>query len=212
MLKFYPKSLDLLLSVTAFICFEEEMSRPRSLPALRMKAVLPNGEQVDNSQYKIMRPGVMLSSGKHPDGDSESLTSSGVLVKDNLGVECVTVAAHGFLGSPFDEKVYHPSHTGDRIGEVVKELAHTGVGLVRLDEDIDFTNEPFENTIILTPPFKFAGFSRATETRIGEHSRVFLKALDRHTLFSVFLATIHLNRSKNGFVVNGIIWDKARTR
>ena len=48
-----------------FYLFEEEMCRPRSLSAPRKKAASPRAEQVDNSQYQILRPGVGLSSGKN---------------------------------------------------------------------------------------------------------------------------------------------------
>lgn len=152
-----------------FYLYEEEMCRPRSLSALRMKAASPRADQVDNSQYQILRPGVSLSSGKDLDKDFERLSSSGVLIKDNLGVQFMTVAAHGFPGSPLGAKVYHPNHAGNKIGEVIMGLTHTDVGLVRLDPGVEFINEPFENTIIPTPPFKFAGFSRAAETRVGDN-------------------------------------------
>ncbi|KAL2823412.1 hypothetical protein BDW59DRAFT_98686 [Aspergillus cavernicola] len=152
-----------------FYLFEQEMCRPRSLSALRRQAISVSGGQIDNSQYEVMRPGVILSSGKHPEEGIEILTSSGVLIKDNFGAKFMTVAAHGFPGPPFDGQVYHPSHAGTRIGEVIMELTHTDISLVKLDEGMEFNNEPFENTIIPAPPFKFAGFSRAAETRIGDH-------------------------------------------
>ncbi|KAJ5139195.1 uncharacterized protein N7515_004043 [Penicillium bovifimosum] len=149
-----------------FYLFESMMARPSKLSALRPKAA--SVTQIDDSRYDTMRPGVMLSSGKHPEEGWEILTSSGVLVKDPLGHEYITVAAHGFPGFPFDGKVYHP-HSSDRaLGEAVIELSHTDVALVKLRQGVEFINEPFENTLVPAPPFKLAGFARAAETRIGD--------------------------------------------
>ena len=74
------------------------------LSGLRLKQ--PSMEELDDSQYDILRPGVMLSSGKHPEEDYELLNSSGVLLRDSLGYQYMTVAAHGFPGLSFSGKVY----------------------------------------------------------------------------------------------------------
>jgi hypothetical protein len=149
-----------------FYLFESMMARPSKLSALRLKAA--SVTQTDDSRYDTMRPGVMLSSGKHPEEGWEILTSSGVLVKDPLGHEYMTVAAYGFPGFPFDGKVHYP-HSSDRaLGEAVIELSHTDVALVKLRQGVEFINEPFENTLVPATPFKLAGIARAAETRIGD--------------------------------------------
>lgn len=64
------------------------MGRPKQYPAKRIQE--PTDNVVDNSQYDILRPGIMLSSGKDETG-LEVLTSSGVLVNDSLGNQYMTV-------------------------------------------------------------------------------------------------------------------------
>ena len=43
------------------------------------------------------------------------------------------------------------------IGEAVIELTNTDVALVKLNEGVQFINEPFENTLLPTPA-KLVGF------------------------------------------------------
>ncbi|KAI9367319.1 hypothetical protein BJX61DRAFT_316587 [Aspergillus egyptiacus] len=152
-----------------FCLYEEEMGRPRTLPAFRMKPASPNNGKIDNSRYETLRPGVILSSGKHTEEEgSEILSSSGVLIKNRSGgVEFITAAAHGIPGSPYDGNVYHPSHAGAKVGQIIKEVTHTDVALVRLEEGVKFINEPFENTVTASGPFNFIGLARAAETKIG---------------------------------------------
>lgn len=157
-----PKSVA---QCNCFYLFESEMARPVKPSALRLKQA--SWGQPDDSWYDTMRPGVMLSSGRDPEEGSEILSSSGVLVKDRLGYKYMTVAAHGFPGLPFDGKVHHP-HSDRILGEAIIEPTHTGVALVKLSEGVEFTNEPFENTLMPAPAFKLAGFVRAAETRIGD--------------------------------------------
>ncbi|KAL3482733.1 hypothetical protein BJX62DRAFT_245593 [Aspergillus germanicus] len=152
-----------------FYLFEEEVGRPPLLPVMRSKSASTRAGEIDDSLYDNLRPGVILSSGKRPEDDSEFFTSSGVLVKNVNGDKLLTVAAHGFPGHPHDCRVYHPNHSGKSVGEVIMEIAHTGIALVRLDEGVEFSNETFENTVIPGPSVKFTGFSRTTETRIGDN-------------------------------------------
>ncbi|KAJ5609271.1 hypothetical protein N7528_009838 [Penicillium herquei] len=162
-LKAVPKSIA---KCKCFYLFESIMGRPRNLSARPLKEA---SIEKDDSTYQTMRPGVMISSGKHPIEGHEMLTSSGVLVKDRIGNEYMTVAAHGFPGYPFDGNVYHPHFPGTVVGEVIMEISHTDVALVKLTEGIEFINEPFENTLVPIPPFKLAEFARAVETRIGDN-------------------------------------------
>lgn len=145
-----------------FYLFESEMARPRKLTARQIKPV--SLAKIDDSQYDTIRPGVMLSSGRHPMGEWEVLTSSGVLVKDHGGSQYMTVAAYGF---PFGGKVHRPNASGRTLGNPVVELTHADIALVKLDQGVDFVNEPFENTVMQAPAFKLEGFVRAAETKIG---------------------------------------------
>lgn len=149
-----------------FYLFESMMARPCKPSARRIKQA--SSTEIDNSWYDILRPGIMLSSGKHPEDGSEFLSSSGVLVKDRLGFEFMTVAAHGFPGHPFDGMVHHPQGPDIAVGEVIHELTYTDIALVGLKQGVEFINEPFENTIVPTPPSQLKGFARAAETRIGD--------------------------------------------
>lgn len=110
----------------------------------------------------------MVSSGRYPEQEYEILTSSGVLVRDNHGYQYMTVAAHGFRGLPFQGKVYHPHAWNSEIGEAIIELSYTDVALVKLNEGVHFINESFENALLPAPALKLVGFSRATETRMGD--------------------------------------------
>lgn len=151
---------------TCFYLFESMMARPDKLPARRIREA--SLTTIDDNRYETLRPGVMLSSGQHPEDGTEFLTSSGVLVRDDLGFHYMTVAARGFPGSPFDGKVYHPRGSGVVIGELIQELGHTDVALVKLKQGIHFINETFESTVIPGPSSQLTGFVRADETRIGD--------------------------------------------
>ncbi|KAB8234266.1 uncharacterized protein BDW43DRAFT_318883 [Aspergillus alliaceus] len=129
----------------------------------------------DDSSYEIIRPGVMLSSGKHPEEGWEILTSSGVLVRGHHGFEYMTVTAHGFPGSLFDRKVYHAHSFNKTLGEAIIKLSYIDTVLVQLIKGVEFVNELFENTRMTVPPFKLTGFVQAAETRIGND--IFLDSL-----------------------------------
>ena len=130
---------SVLSAVPRPVARSREMGQPAKLSALRLKQ--PSIEEFDDSQYDILRPGVMLSSGKHPEESYELFTFSGVLVRDSLDYQYMTVAAHGFPGLPFSGKVYHPRGQNNEIGEVVIELTNTNVALVKLNEGVPFINK-----------------------------------------------------------------------
>lgn len=125
-----------------YYLFEDEMGRPTSFPAHCLKQ--PMNEVIDNSNYNVLRPGVLISSGQHPTEQVETLTTSGVLVRDNLGFKYMTVASHGF---PFGDRAFHPVVGGSDIGKVIIELTHTDVALVQLHQNVEFVNEVFENSV-----------------------------------------------------------------
>ncbi|KAL2825017.1 hypothetical protein BDW59DRAFT_172526 [Aspergillus cavernicola] len=152
-------------SCKCFYLLESEMSRPQQLPAF---SATQNTRQADTTSYVPLRPGVIISSGHHSLGTTELLTSSGILVKDSLNNQYMTVAAHGFPGHPFDGNVYHPNSDGKVIGEIIMELTHTDVALVKLNNGIHFENKPFENILLPAAPFPLKESGRANTTRIGD--------------------------------------------
>ncbi|KAJ6184358.1 hypothetical protein N7519_005659 [Penicillium mononematosum] len=117
--------------------------------------------QPDRSEYDTLRPGVMISSGTNSNGEPMR-SSSGILVRDHLGSEFMTVATHRF---PFGENVHHPHAGGRVVGKLLRKLPHTDVALVKLEEGEEFVNEPFENTLTPSSTFRLQNFVRIGETR-----------------------------------------------
>ena len=76
----------------------------------------------------------------------------------------MTVASHGFL---FGTKVFHPLTGHREIGEVILEITHTDVAIVKLHEGVEFVNVAFENTLVGGPPVQLRQFARANETQTG---------------------------------------------
>ncbi|PKX89461.1 uncharacterized protein P174DRAFT_464582 [Aspergillus novofumigatus IBT 16806] len=147
-----------------YYLYEKEMGRPHpaEIPAQRIRD--PTGDVVDNSEYEILRPGVMLGSEKHPISRMELRTTSGVLVEDGIGERYMTVASYGF---PHGDRVFQPSAEGRDIGKVIMEVSHTDVALVKLNENVRFVNETFETTSLGVPPARLEGFIPANESEIG---------------------------------------------
>jgi hypothetical protein len=126
--------------------YEDEMGRPETPQARCL--VEPEPGNPDESEYNILRPGVRLASDYDPSQPGAYLrTSAGILVQDREGNTFMTCAAHGFP-SRCGSTVYHPSpSTGQGIGELVMEIAHTDIALVKLNIEKDFVNETFESNI-----------------------------------------------------------------
>ncbi|KAJ5885213.1 hypothetical protein N7495_009723 [Penicillium taxi] len=147
-----------------FYLFEDMMDRPANLSAERIRE--PASTQPDDSAYEIIRPGVMLSSVPHPEQGWRLQTSAGVLIKDHLGYEYMTAAAHGFPGLLMSPYVYC-ANSSTIIGEMIIEINSTDIALVKLKPGVQFQNEPFENTVVPGALFKLEGLS-TTETTIGD--------------------------------------------
>lgn len=146
--------------------FEDQMGRPTIPQARRTKE--PEPSSPDNSEYRDLQPGIRLASGYNPANPGEYFeTTAGVLVEDNLGNKYMTVASHGFPPG-HGSFVYHPSPgTGRQIGELIMEVAHTDVALVKLNKDEAFTNMAFESDI-LPMPTQFKKFDIAKDVQKGE--------------------------------------------
>jgi hypothetical protein len=74
----------------------------------------------------------------------EMFTTSGVLVRDNVGNAYMTVSAHGF---PNDGEVWHSNPNGEVVADLVRELSGTDVALAKLRPDVHFVYETFEHDI-----------------------------------------------------------------
>lgn len=122
------------------------MGRPKVPQARRL--VKPEPGNPDESEYNTLRPGVRLASGYDPtQPDAYFRTSAGILVRDGEGNTFMTCAAHGFP-STWGSTVYHPSPaTGQGIGKVAMEIAHTDIALVKLNTGKEFVNETFESDL-----------------------------------------------------------------
>ncbi|KAK2812177.1 hypothetical protein FQN50_001534 [Emmonsiellopsis sp. PD_5] len=127
-------------SCPCYYLFESEMGRRNDLPALATDE--SHGDIYDDSQYTVLRPGIMLSSGVEEESGQELLTTSGILVRDRNGNQYMTAASHGF---PLGQKVFHPHQNGREIGEAIMELPYTDVALVKLHDNETFLNEFFES-------------------------------------------------------------------
>ncbi|KIM96321.1 hypothetical protein OIDMADRAFT_44520 [Oidiodendron maius Zn] len=138
-----PKSVA---NVRCHYLYEDEMGRPEVPQARRL--VEPEPANPDESEYNILRPGVRLASDFDPSQTGAYLkTSAGILVRDREGNTFMTCAAHGFPRK-WGSAVYHPSpSTGQSIGELVMEIAHTDIALVKLNKEKEFVNETFESNL-----------------------------------------------------------------
>lgn len=151
-----------------FYLFEKEMGRPYLDEFPARQVCDPSGDVFDNAEYDILRPGVMLSSGKHHTTHLEYRTTSGVLVEDCQGERYMTVASHGFSNG---DRVFHPSAGGKDVGQITMEISHTDVTLVKLHEEVHFVNEKFESPLDGAPT-QLKAFVPVDETQIG--SRVYM--------------------------------------
>ncbi|KAL2408196.1 hypothetical protein ABEF95_002454 [Exophiala dermatitidis] len=140
--------------VTCLYLFDDEMGRP-SVPHARRKALLhPAPGNPDVSQYDHLQLGLRVTSAFLPNSDSPYTflgTTTGVLLKDRVDNEFMTVAAHGFPRQ-CGTKVFHALPNGDReIGELIMEVSHTDIALVKLANTETFSNVTFQNDAIPEP-------------------------------------------------------------
>lgn len=98
------------------------MERPIRFSIQRLKQDTP--ATIDDGQYKVLRPRVVLNSATNNQGQ-EFGTSSGVLVQDTGGYRYMAAASHGFS---VEGKVYLPSASGLKRERII-ELTHTDIAL-----------------------------------------------------------------------------------
>ncbi|OJJ48730.1 hypothetical protein ASPZODRAFT_93739 [Penicilliopsis zonata CBS 506.65] len=150
-----------------FYVYEQEMDR--QLPARSAaKRVCDSGFGIiDNTKYDVLRPGVILSSVSSENEvstETEHLTSSGVLVENEMGHKYLTVASHGVA---YGENIFHPSSPGTEIGKLILEGPHTDIALAKLHDTTTFLNETFESATDGTDPVSLSGLVPAHEVQIG---------------------------------------------
>lgn len=142
---------------------------PPSLAAVRgqVPGVVWDTTNYLNRASSVLRPGVMLSSSRLPNGEYYN-TTSGVLASDPQGEIFITASSNGF--NP-DGEVWHPSpdQGGILIGEVIRQLPHTDVCLIKLKKGTTYINETFQSKYYALG-MKIQGLSvpEAPESRIGD--------------------------------------------
>ncbi|OAP54118.1 hypothetical protein AYL99_11653 [Fonsecaea erecta] len=135
----------LIGKATCVYLYDDEMGRPSKLHARRQHDLTQGNPDI--SMYDTLQPGLRVTSNYLPDSSDAYLeTTTGVLLKDSVGNEFMTVAAHGFP-SEAGTTVFHvsPGETGRVIGELIMEITHTDIALVKLAATEKFSNVTFQN-------------------------------------------------------------------
>ncbi|ELR07047.1 hypothetical protein VC83_03350 [Pseudogymnoascus destructans] len=84
-------------------------------------------------EFSFISPGCRLESGFGTEGSLyervNAGTSAGVKIRNHNGTEVLTVSHHGFLGS---NDVFHPTASGEKVGEVIDTRPELDISLVKL--------------------------------------------------------------------------------
>ncbi len=171
--------------IRCFYLFDDEIGRP---PAPRARRLLdPTPGNLDDSQYDTLQPGLRVTS-SHP-SDSPGMflsTTTSVLLKDEVSNEFMTAASHGFPAG-CGTQVFHalPSN-GRKIGELIREVPHTDVALVKLRDTESFSNVTFQNDD--TPqPIQLKKLVWTQERRTGD--TVYIDSPDTGCIEGTFMKT-----------------------
>lgn len=135
----------------AFYLLDQDIGRPAYASDLFARRTLqpdPLSQLVDDTAYDTLRPGVMVCS---PDGGGCIQTTAGVCVRDKHGNEFMTVASHG-IGNT-SRICYPPPGTQRTFGSPILEVPYTDIALVKLHDDVNFSNQTFDNPEGVTPIF-----------------------------------------------------------
>ncbi|CAG7952191.1 unnamed protein product [Penicillium nalgiovense] len=143
-----------------FYLFENEVGFPQLAESPTRGITRPTHDIyiVDNSEYDILCPGVMLSSAT----DHKYLTAGVLAEESNSGERYVTVGSHGFLNG----RVFHPCASGKEIGQVTMETTEADLALVKLHDNIQFANETFQSPLGRGPT-QLQDFVSIDELQIG---------------------------------------------
>ncbi len=153
-------------NIGCFYLFDDEMGRPSAPQARRLLDPAPGNP--DNSQYGTLQPGLRVTSSYLPSSPGMFLsTTTGVLLKDGVGNEFMTVASRGFPAE-CGTRVFHAlPGSGRNIGEIIMEISHTDIGLVKLLDTESFSNITFQNNNIMRS-IQLKKLVRAKECRGGD--------------------------------------------
>ncbi|KAF7563892.1 hypothetical protein G7046_g235 [Stylonectria norvegica] len=125
--------------------YEDEMGRPSQMLSRRMMDPTPGDP--DNTQYEHLQPGMRVSSDYKLDHQSFHTTTTGVLIQNSTGERFMTVASQGFPDE-CGTRVMHALPAGGRqIGELIMEVSHTDISLVKLQESETFRNTTFQTDV-----------------------------------------------------------------
>ncbi|KAM5345060.1 hypothetical protein ACJ41O_010922 [Fusarium nematophilum] len=136
-----------IANCTAGYFLDRELNRPAWAQRKARRDILPQPSRgiADDTAYDVLRPGVMVCSAKKTHAHPVHLrTTSGVMVKNSIGDRFITAASHG-IG---EEETIFQSITVDQkrlVGKAIHEITFTDVAIVKLNDDIQFVNELFEN-------------------------------------------------------------------
>ncbi|KAK0724238.1 hypothetical protein B0H67DRAFT_470236, partial [Lasiosphaeris hirsuta] len=133
---------------------DQDFKRPAwaDLPARRVVQPNPMTGIVDTTAYDDVRPGVLIRSRMLRDHAHPAIfsTTSGALVKSPAGDVFMTGASHG-IGE--NETVWQADHPERTIAKAEVEISFTDISLLRLEDGVNFVNEPFESEAGVTPKF-----------------------------------------------------------
>ena len=91
--------------------------------------------------------------GLDPNRMNELVTTSGVCVQSPNGQKYITCASHSFSEEPGSE-VWHPDGNGQMVGTLQKTFSDIDIGLVKLEDDIKYSDETFSTSQYATHPFQ----------------------------------------------------------
>ncbi len=72
-------------------------------------------------------------------------TISGILLKDQVGNEFITIALYGFPAECGTQVFHALPGNGRMIGEHIREVSHADIALVKLQDTETFSNATFQN-------------------------------------------------------------------
>ncbi|EFW99178.1 hypothetical protein CMQ_5599 [Grosmannia clavigera kw1407] len=142
-----------------------DLRHPDSMQQMARRDITPQPTAaiIDDTEYSVFRPGVLVCSEMRTGTARSTL---GVLVKDDNGNGYVTAASHRMA----DNGIVMTPKTGRIVGTVSADIPRTDIALVDLNKDVEFENQPFE-----TAPDIPSSFTRlATEDDDLTHDTCFL--------------------------------------
>ncbi|KAH6955861.1 hypothetical protein BKA56DRAFT_625019 [Ilyonectria sp. MPI-CAGE-AT-0026] len=145
--------------VARIVCqhmYDDEMGSPR-LPQPRQQT-----DPTPGNPDQTWNEGHISAHAGSP--DIFRATTTGVLVRDTVGNEFMTVAAPGFPSECGTDITHALPKYGRKIGEVIHEVSHIGLGVFKLEPHEKFVNVTFESSQI-TEPIRLKQLVRPTSSR-----------------------------------------------